>query len=469
MPKHKWKLVSEYPITEYSCGVKAGDKVRLRHDIIVRYANGKPSGAVHHRGEIWSVLTGSKEKSIVVWLRRPDGNHHTWSDNAEFWKSFDVVSSKANRKLIRPLVRELHAYVPGEQPKITGLIKLNTNENPYPPSRRVLQAVRAAVDGRLRLYPNPTAERLREKLARLHRCQPENIIVGNGSDELLALAVRCFVEPEGRVTRVPNQKSGTRATRPSEVVQYFTSSYSLYPVLADIHGAVKNAVPLKPDFSFPGIADLKRGKLWNFDAALTFVTTPNAPSGRGYSTRELAKLCQTQRGVVVLDEAYVDFADENAMSLALKHPHVLVARTFSKAYSLCFQRVGYFVGHPELIAALHKIRDSYNVNGLGQIAAEATLDDLAYYRANFRKIIATRRKLSRELEKLGFRVLPSQTNFILTKPARFAAKVWLEKLRARKILVRWFSAPEVNDFLRITIGTPEEADKLVKAARAILR
>ena len=203
----------------------------------------------------------------------------------------------------------------------------------------------------------------------------------------------------------------------------------------------------------PSVAELKRGKQWDFNAALTLVTTPNAPSGRGYSTAELDTLCRAQRGVVVLDEAYVDFADENAMKLALKHPHVLVARTFSKAYSLCFQRVGYFVGHPELIAALHKIRDSYNVNGLGQIAAEATLDDLAYYRANFRKIIATRERLSRELTKLGFRVLPSQTNFILVRPPRFPAKDWLQKLRDRKILVRWFSAPEVRDYLRITIGT----------------
>jgi histidinol-phosphate/aromatic aminotransferase/cobyric acid decarboxylase-like protein len=156
-----------------------------------------------------------------------------------------------------------------------------------------------------------------------------------------------------------------------------------------------------------------------FRAALTFVTTPNAPSGRGYPTRELDALCKAQRGVVVLDEAYVDFAGENALKLALKYPHVLVARTFSKAYSLCFQRVGYFVGHRDLIAALHKIRDSYNVNGLGQIAAEATLDDLPYYRANFKKIIATREWLSRELTKLGFRVSPSRTNFILVRPPRF--------------------------------------------------
>ena len=370
------------------------------------------------------------------------------------------------KNLIRPLVHALHAYVPGEQPKIKGLIKLNTNENPYPPSPRVLRTVKAAVDGRLRLYPNPSAERLREKLAKLHRCKPENIIVGNGSDEVLALAVRTFVEPkQNSEFRIQNSKTADART----LVQYFTPSYSLYPVLADTHGALTNGVSLNADFSLPSLAELKRGRKWDFNAALTLVTTPNAPSGRGYSTRELESLCKVQRGVIVLDEAYVDFARENAMKLALKHPHVLVARTFSKAYSLCFQRVGYFVGHAELIAALHKMRDSYNVNGLGQIAAEATLDDLNHYRANFKKIITTRAKLSRDLTKLGFRVLPSQTNFILAKPPFFSAKDWLQKLRERKILVRWFSAPEVSDYLRITVGTAAEAEELVKAVRATLK
>ena len=367
-------------------------------------------------------------------------------------------------QLIRPLVRELHAYVPGEQPKIKGLIKLNTNENPYPPSPRVLAAVREAVDGRLRLYPSPTAQGLREKLARLHGCKPENIFVGNGSDEVLALAVRCFVEP----SQSSNYKF--KNSRPARaLVQYFVPSYSLYPVLADIHGAAKNAVALNPDFSLPALAELKRSRHWDFDAALTFVTTPNAPAGRGYATAELAELCRVQKGVVLLDEAYADFAAENALALALKLPHVLVARTFSKAYSLCFQRVGYCVGHVELIAALDKIRDSYNVNGLGQIAAEATLADLKYYRANFQNIIATRDELSRELTQLEFRVLPSQANFILARPPAFPAAEWLPKLRAKKILVRWFNAPEVKDYLRISIGTPAEAAALVQAAREILR
>jgi histidinol-phosphate aminotransferase len=362
------------------------------------------------------------------------------------------------KKLVRPLVHKLHAYVPGEQPKIKGLIKLNTNENPYPPSPAVLDAVKSAVNGRLRLYPNPSAQLLREKLAKLHGCAPENIIVGNGSDEVLALATRTFVEPS----------SGAKF-RSVSTVQYFSPSYSLYPVLAAIHGAQSNVVALEKNFGLPPLPLLKKSRAWDFNAALTFVTTPNAPSGRGYSTAELEALCRAQKGVIVLDEAYVDFAGENAMSLALKFPHVLVARTFSKAYSLCFQRVGYFVGHPLLITALDKIRDSYNVNGLGQIAALATLGDLKYYRANFKRIISTRNRLSAELNVLGFCVLPSETNFILAWPPKFPAQEWLAKLRERKLLVRWFNHPGIRNYLRITIGTDAEADALLRACREILK
>ena len=382
--------------------------------------------------------------------------------------------------LVRPLVQRLQAYVPGEQPKIQGLIKLNTNENPYPPSPKVLAAIQAAVDGRLRLYPNPTAQPLREKLARFHRCRPDNIIVGNGSDELLALATRAFVEPASSLERSDSvarpaasaRREAMRAQPASQAskttIQFFKPSYSLYPVLAAIHGARTNAVSLTEDFGLPALELLRRSRAWDFQAALSFITTPNAPSGRAYATGELEALCRAQQGVVVLDEAYVDFAETHALDLALRFPNVLIARTFSKAYALCFLRVGYFVGDPELIAALDRIRDSYNVNGLGQVAALATLDDLGYYRANFRKIIATREGLSRELSRLGFRVRPSQTNFILAQPPVFAARDWLEKLRQKKILVRWFSYPEVRDYLRITIGTEAEAEALVRAAKAIL-
>jgi histidinol-phosphate aminotransferase len=358
------------------------------------------------------------------------------------------MPSPKSTSLIRSLVRRLHPYVPGEQPKIRGLIKLNTNENPYPPSPKVLAAIKAAVDGRMRLYPNPTADGLRGQLAKFHHCAPENFIVGNGSDELLALATRAFVDP-------------------GQTVQFFTPSYSLYPVLADIHGARRNAVPLAADFGLPSMAQLRRQGAWDFRAPLTFITTPNAPSGRGYSTAELKDLCRAQKGVVILDEAYVDFARENAFSLALQFPHVLVARTFSKAYSLCFLRVGYFAGHPEVIAALQKIRDSYNVNGLGQTAAAATLGDLPYYRRNFKRLIATRERLSAQLRTLGFAILPSQTNFIFAYPPRWPAAEWKQKLREKRVLVRWFDAPETRDFLRITIGTEAEANALLRAVRGL--
>jgi histidinol-phosphate aminotransferase len=362
----------------------------------------------------------------------------------------------------------LQPYVPGEQPKIEGLIKLNTNENPYPPAPKVLEATRAGVDGRLRLYPSPTAQPLRERLARLHGCRPENLIVGNGSDELLSLAVRVFVEPMagGALRRARGVPRPARAPSRS-VLQYFVPSYSLYPVLADIQGAARLGVPLPADFRLPSAEELRRGRQWDFGAALTIITTPNAPSGRGYSTAELEALCRAQKGAVILDEAYADFAREQALELALRHPHVLVARTFSKAYSLCFQRVGYLAGHPDLIASLHKIRDSYNVNGLGQIAALAALDALPYYRANFRKIIQTRERLGLELAELGFQVFPSQTNFILARPPGIPAQAWLEALRERKILVRWFDLPEVRDCLRITVGTPAAAAALLAAVRDI--
>ena len=354
---------------------------------------------------------------------------------------------------IRPLVRKLHPYAPGEQPKVKGLIKLNTNENPYPPAPAVLRAVQKATDARLRLYPNPTSQALREKLAAFHQCEPANIFVGNGSDEVLALAIRAFVEPEGQ-----GQTSAC-------TVQYFTPSYSLYPVLAETHGARIRPVPLQSNFGLPTLARSD----WDSSAALSLVTTPNAPSGRGYGRAELEKICRSQRGVLLLDEAYVDFARENALDLALKYPHVLVARTFSKAYSLCFQRIGYCVGHSDLIGALDKIRDSYNVNGLGQIAALATLDHLPYYQRNFKRIIASRTVLTSALTKLGFQVLPSETNFVLARPPAFPAERWLQALHDRKILVRWFSAPELRDFLRITIGTPAEIKSLGQAAREILR
>lgn len=379
-----------------------------------------------------------------------------------------MPSKPKPQNLIRPLVQGLKPYVPGEQPRDKGLIKLNTNENACPPSPKVLAAVKAATDARLRLYPDPTAQSLREKLAKLHHCKPENIVVGNGSDELLAVAVRAFVEPAPAGSQQGFAPGGLirllRAT-----VQYFVPGYSLYPVLADIHGAVRNPVPLGMDFVLPTIRQLRLGGHWNPRAALTFITTPNAPTGRGYATSDLEAICSKSQGVVVLDEAYAEFASENALSLALKYPNVLVSRTFSKAYSLCFQRIGYFVGHRELIAALQRIRDSYSVNGLGQVAAEAALGDSAYYQRVFKQVVDTREDTAAKLRDLGFDVLPSETNFLMVHPPRYSARDWLKKLRQRKVLVRWFDDSDVSANLRITIGTPAEMKKLLDVARQILK
>jgi histidinol-phosphate aminotransferase len=280
--------------------------------------------------------------------------------------------------------------------------------------------------------------------------------VGNGADEILALAVRAFVEPQG-----------ARHSAERSVVQYFSPSYSLYPVLAEMHGARGRPVPLGPDFGLPRRSERASG-VWEPRAAVTFVTTPNAPSGRGYSRRELDELCREISGVVVLDEAYADFARENALDLALEHPHVVVVRTFSKAYSLCFQRVGYLVGPAPLVRAIDKMRDSYNVNGLGQVAALAALEDLTYYRRNFRRIISTRQRVAEALILLGFQVFPSQTNFLLARPPRFAAEIWMIQLRELGILIRWFPGLEVRDYLRISIGTDAEMDALLAAMRGIL-
>lgn len=363
--------------------------------------------------------------------------------------------------LVRPHIGLLTPYTPGEQPEETSLIKLNTNENPYGPSPKVLDAVRNAVGEQLRLYPSPTAESLRRKLASLHGCSADQIIVGNGSDELLALATRAFVEPVIKKA----QKYSDR-----QVIQYFTPSYSLYRSLASIHAARTNEVRFNKSFGIPAPSRLQRAG-WRPDAALSFVTTPNAPSGRPYRTAELRRLCAATRGAIILDEAYVDFAKENALSLTAEFSHVIVSRTFSKAYSLCFQRIGYFVGPEPLIAALHNIRDSYNVNGLAQIAALATLDDLPYYRKNFQTIARERDKIARSLSQIGFHVTPSAANFLLVSPPRGSktAFIWQKQLRQQGILVRWFPDPSIRHCLRITIGTPKQNQILCKALRKILR
>ena len=343
-------------------------------------------------------------------------------------------------------LERMSGYVPGEQPKVAGLIKLNTNENPYPPSPRVLEALRAAIDGRLRLYPDPTASALRQKLGKLHGFDPEQIIIGNGCDDILNLCVRAFCGE-------------------CEKLAYFWPSYSLYPVLAMIQGATQVELPLDDDFQIaahpPLLAELAGVKL-------VFITQPNAPSGVWLQRVELQRVIEETKGVVVIDEAYVDFAADNCLDFAREYPNVVVARTFSKAFSFAGMRVGWAAGPCELIAALNKVKDSYNVSRLSQVGAGATLDDWAYFEENVQKIKATRQRVIGRLEEWKFFVYPSQTNFAFARPpAPLTARQWFEQLRTRNILVRWWDGDRIRDFVRVSIGTDEEMDKLLEATKEI--
>lgn len=349
---------------------------------------------------------------------------------------------------IRRQVERMAGYVPGEQPKIAGLIKLNTNENPYPPSPRVIDAMRAALDGRVRLYPDPTAATLREKLGSRYGFAPDQIVVGNGCDDVLNLCVRAFCGE-------------------CEKLAYFWPSYSLYPVLANVQGATQVELPLNEDFQIEA-HPATLAKLAGVQ--LVFITQPNAPSGVWLQKVELQRVIEETDGVVVIDEAYVDFAADNCLDFAREYDNVIVARTFSKAFSFAGMRVGWAAGPRELIAALHKVRDSYNVNRLSQVGAEAMLDDWQYFEASGLKICATRQRVTDALAKLGFFVYPSQTNFVFARPpAGLTARQWFEKLREHKILVRWWDADRIRDFARVTIGTDEEMNQFLEISEKAIR
>jgi histidinol-phosphate aminotransferase len=348
---------------------------------------------------------------------------------------------------IRRQVERMAAYVPGEQPKIAGLIKLNTNENPYPPSPKVLEAMQAAIDDRLRLYPDPTASALRQKLGKIHGFDPHQIVVGNGCDEILNLCVRAFCGE-------------------CEKLAYFWPSYSLYPVLANIQGATQVELPLDENFQIvahPAMLEKLAG------VKLIFITQPNAPSGVWLQRVELQRVIEETSGVVVIDEAYVHFAADNCLDFAHEYDNVIVARTLSKAFSFAGMRVGWAVGPSNLIAALGKVKDSYNVGRLAQIGAQATLEDWGYFQKNVERIKATRQQVIGRLEEWKFFVYPSQTNFIFARPPTpLTARQWFEQLRERKILVRWWDADRIRDFARVSIGTEEEMEKFLKATRQFL-
>ena len=298
--------------------------------------------------------------------------------------------------LVRRQVERMSAYVPGEQPKVAGLIKLNTNENPYPPSPKVLETLHGAIDGKLRLYPDPTSSGLRTRLGKIHGFDPDEIVIGNGCDDILNLCVRAFCGE-------------------CEKLAYFWPSYSLYPVLANIQGATPVELPLDDSFQITAHPPLL-SKLAG--VKLVFITQPNAPSGVWLQRVALQRVIEEAEGVVVIDEAYVDFATENCLDFTREYENVIVARTFSKAFSFAGMRVGWAAGSRELIAALNKVKDSYNVSRLSQLGAEATLDEWDYFQGNVKKICATRERTVSGLAKLGFFVYPSQTNFVFARPPR---------------------------------------------------
>ncbi len=346
------------------------------------------------------------------------------------------------RHLIRASVLRMTAYKPGEQPGVMKVVKLNTNENPYPPSPLVTKALLETDTARLRLYPDPLSNQLRRRIAKIHGCSTEQVFVGNGSDEILSLATRAFVEDTG-------------------TVGYFTPSYSLYPVLAAIRGVITKPVELGPAFEWAMAA--------GYASSLFFLANPNAPTGMLFPKNVVRQFCRKHPGVVVIDEAYVNFSETDCMDLALTLDNVIAVRTLSKAFSLAGIRVGYAVGPRPLIGALFKIKDSYNVNALSQRIALAALADLAHMRRNVRKIIATRKRLSAELTELDFEVFPSQANFLWVRPSWINAADLFAELKRRKIFVRHFPGPRTGEYVRITIGTDYEISRLISEIKNIRR
>ncbi|GIW41193.1 MAG: histidinol-phosphate aminotransferase [Candidatus Binatia bacterium] len=340
-------------------------------------------------------------------------------------------------RFVRPVVESLQAYVPGEQPQERGLVKLNTNENPYPPSPAVLDAIREAATADLRLYPDPEATAFREAVAEAYGVKPDRILVGNGSDELLGILVRACVEPGDRVA-------------------YPVPTYTLYDVLVTLQGARPVRVPFPRNFSLP--SELARA-----NARLTIVCNPNSPSGTFVPSRALAELASRIRGLLVVDEAYVEFADEDARPLLDEFEHVVLVRTLSKSHSLAGLRLGFLFASEALVRQLRKVKDSYNVDRIALAAGVAALRDADWTARNVEKVRRTRTRLVSALQELGYRVPPSQANFVLArKPGTRLRETYLE-LKRRGILVRYFETPELADALRITVGTDDEIDALLRA------
>jgi histidinol-phosphate aminotransferase len=352
----------------------------------------------------------------------------------------------------RKNIAAMHGYVPGKQPLGSDAIKLNTNENPYPPCAAVMDALRAVAPDALRKYPPPAADELRAAAAALHGVTPDQVVAVNGGDELLRLAFTTFVEPGA----------------PIGVVE---PSYSLYPVLAEVHGSPVVRIDSEADWSLP--SDLGP-RMRAAGVKLLLLVNPQAPAGHLTTASRLAQLAQELDGVLLIDEAYVDFVDpalhHDAAALVKAHDNVLVLRTFSKGYSLAGLRAGYGLGAASLIAPLlWKTRDSYNLDAIAQRLATTALEHRAEAAQTWQRVRHDRAVLAAALQKLGFELAPSQTNFLLARvPQGATARRLLSGLEERGVLVRYFDAPRLDDKLRITVGTAEQNERLLRGLRELL-
>ena len=324
------------------------------------------------------------------------------------------------------------------------MAKLNTNENPYPPSPRVIAALRKATNSSLRLYPEPLSNTVRSVAASVYGVKPENILAGNGSDEILSMLMRCFVSRNDRVV-------------------FPVPTYSLYDTLIAIQEGEAVRLDYEPDYSLPEA-------LFSQRAAMTFLCNPNSPSGTLVPLQQIERLARSVSGILVVDEAYVDFADsEGASSLPLvrNFSNLVVLRSFSKSFSLAGMRIGLAFASEDIIAGMLKVKDSYNVNRLSLIAATAALRDLPWMERNVRRIQESRRKLTRALKALGFHVYPSHANFVMARKQGQNQKELYDYLRVQNILVRYFDVAGLQDCLRITVGMPKEIQSLLAAMRKI--
>ncbi|MBA3902655.1 MAG: histidinol-phosphate transaminase [Rhodocyclaceae bacterium] len=344
------------------------------------------------------------------------------------------------------IVRSLTPYVPGEQPRLPNLVKLNTNENPYGPSPKVLEALRGETGDSLRLYPDPNADRLKEAVAAYYGVTPRHVFVGNGSDEVLAHVFLGLLKHK----------------RP---LLFPDITYSFYPVYCGLYGVDCRTVPLTETFEI-------RPEDYLVPNGGIIFPNPNAPTGRVLPLAGIEKmLAANQDAVVVVDEAYVDFGGETAIPLVARYPNLLVVQTLSKSRSLAGLRVGFAVGHPDLIEALERVKNSFNSYPLDRLAiagAVAAMEDRTHFETTRQAVIKSREALVRDLAALGFEVLPSAANFVFARHPKRDAGELAAALRQRSIIVRHFRQPRIEQFLRITVGTDAQCQELIRALRVIL-